>query len=479
MLPVIIVLICVAIAVWLAILYSGSRDRLRLQTERNEQLQQEKRVFFDFLHDLGDAFNEKTDRQELGQIIITCVTKVTSARSGALYFLDHKGQKLKATAVTGMFPPPFSLPKEVVDKVSTREEHLRQLLKNEDLPLDGGSFLARVCKSEEPVMIQQAGENEGYPVHGEKAIELRSLIAIPLLYRGQKLGLLAVANHLNGTPFTESDFEIAKSVADQAAFSIHNAAVFSQLAEKERLDRDLDTAREIQQILLPKDRPVLPGYEIAATNIPALQVSGDYFDFLRIDDTHLGLVIADVSGKGVPASLIMAMCRTVMRTQAIGQSSAAAVLRQANRLLHPDIRKDMFITMVYMILDTANHTLTLAKAGHDAPLLVSGDGERIDPLQSPGLALGIDSGEVFDKVCKDLIVHLNPKDTVLVYTDGINEAVDQEGQEFGREQVKSALVNASSGGPDFLIHNIVERVSRFRGDQIQNDDITLLALQRK
>jgi phosphoserine phosphatase RsbU/P len=448
------------------------------QLEDFSKLQAEKKVVFDLLHDLGEAFSEELDRRQLLNIILDSSLRVTHARGAAIYLLNNTKNQLVAEVVSGLFPPPLPLPPEAESKIVTREEYLETVLRNEVISTNSNNILVQSLAGDGSFIAQATGDSR-FPSFTEEALQVKSFIAVPLRYRSENLGVLALANPLQGRPFNESDFDIARSIAYQASFSLYNATVFTLLAEKQRMDRDLETAHEIQRILLPEKCPTVSGYEIAALNIPAQHVSGDYYDFVDVDENRLGIAIADVSGKGVPASLIMAMCRTVLRAQAPGHSSAAEVLRQVNRILFPDIREDMFITLSYAVLDFKQHTLTLAKAGHDAPLLWRSGEQPIQSLQSPGIALGIDSGEVFDTVISDFVITLQPEDTVLLYTDGISEAVNMEGEEFGKEQIKGALQAGAPGGAAYLIQNIVERVSRFRGEQVQNDDITLVTIKRK
>src|SRR5437667_9173134 len=194
-------------------------------------------------------------------------------------------------------------------------------------------------------------------------------MAAALRYGDQDLGVLALVNGPTGAVFSQGDFVVFKSIAEQSAFALYNAIIYSEANEKKRLDHDLEIARDIQRILLPSEAPVIPGFEISGINIPARHVSGDYFDYLEVDNARLGVAIADVSGKGVPASIIMAICRSVLRSQATGNASPADVLQKVNRQLYPDIKEDMFISMAYLVLDHVRGGVTLARAGHDAPLL--------------------------------------------------------------------------------------------------------------
>jgi len=327
------------------------------------------------------------------------------------------------------------------------------------------------------IYAEHAEADERFPWFRQKSLQTESYIAVPLHYRQEQLGVLALANPEEGKSFSKSDFDLVKSVADQAAYSLQHAQVYSQLTEKKRLDHDISVAREIQRILLPSRAPLVEGFNCAALNIPAQQVSGDYFDFIQVDTHRWGVAVADVSGKGIPASLIMAMCRSVLRSKAPGNSSPAQVLREVNRQLYPDIQEDMFITMIYLIMD-ASGTLTLARAGHESALWCRDHFKHIETIEAPGIALGIDAGDVFDEVIRDVTVELAPLDTVVVYTDGINEALDDEGNEFGQEQLKDVLHEAGPQSVDFLVKTIVDRVQNFSSGHPQNDDITLAAVQR-
>ena len=440
-------------------------------------LQQEKKVIYDFLHDMGEAFTEEIDRDHLLRIIVTCARKVTGAKGAAIYLWNKDREKLVAATVSGMFPPVLKVDNIVADQLAASQSNLEAFLKLEAIPADSTSIIGEVAHSGTAIYTEHAELDERFPWFRQKALQTETYVAAPLHYREEQLGVLALANREEGKLFTRVDFELIKSLADQAAYALQHAQVYRQLAEKKKLDHDLETAREIQRILLPSKAPTMEGFNCAALNIPAQQVSGDYFDFIPVDEHRWGLAVADVSGKGVPASLIMAMCRSVLRSKAPGNTSPAQVLREVNRLLYPDIREDMFITMMYLIIDGSGK-ITLARAGHESALWCRDHFKRIETIQAPGMALGIDSGDVFDEVIKDVTVELAPLDTVVVYTDGINESLDEEGREFGQQQLKDVLQDAGPQSVDFLVKTIVERVQNFSSGHPQSDDITLAALQR-
>jgi len=305
-----------------------------------------------------------------------------------------------------------------------------------------------------------------------------SVMAAPLSYAKQDLGVLAVANGPLAAPFSQGDFVVFKSIAEQSAFALYNAIIYSMANEKKRLDHDLEIARDIQRILLPAEAPAINGFQISGLNVPARQVSGDYFDYIQVDEERLGVAIADVSGKGVPASLIMAICRSVLRAEAARNPSPADVLRKVNRQLYPDIKEDMFISMAYLILDHQRNGVTLARAGHDAPLLYKRASQSVTPLKSPGMVVGIDSGNVFDRLTTDFAVPLERDDCLVLYTDGVTEALNSAGDEFGLDRMIQSVRASASDGAQTIVKRIIEDVRNFIGSLPQNDDITLIAIRK-
>jgi sigma-B regulation protein RsbU (phosphoserine phosphatase) len=411
------------------------------------------------------------------RIVVTCARKVTTGRGAAIYLWNPEHESLRAAVVSGFFPPPLKVDNVVADQLANRPEDLEAFLRLETIGGDSPALLAEVARTNAPVFAQNAELDERFPWFRQANLQTRSYIAVPLHYREEQLGVLAVANPEERPVFTAGDFDVVKSVADQAAYSLEYARVYQQLSDKKRLDHEIDVAREIQRVLLPTTAPPMDGFHCAALNIPAQQVSGDYFDFIRVDADNWGVAVADVSGKGVPASLVMTMCRSVLRSVAPGRMSPALVLGALNRQLFPDMREDMFITMLYMVLNRSG-SVTLARAGHETPLLWRAATQQVEVVDSPGMALGIDPGDTFDEVIRDVTLLLEPRDTLVAYTDGINEALDDEGNEFGQDQLREALQAAGTSGVDHLVTAIINRVQQFSSGHPQNDDITLAAVQR-
>ena len=440
-------------------------------------MQIEETLVFDFLHGLGEAFSETIRPANLHRLIVEGATRVLDAQGGALYLTDRTGTKLGPAFISKGCPPLVDVPAHILQQAAASPAALESFLRLHVLG-NGEGLLGHVWENGNPVCANEFSQAPELSKLRDSSFGASSVMVAPLLYAKQNMGVLALANSRMGAPFSQNDFVVFKSIAEQSAFALYNAIIYSEANEKKRLDHDLQIARDIQRILLPAESPTIAGFEISGINVPARQVSGDYFDYIKVDDERLGVAIADVSGKGVPASLIMAICRSVLRSQAIGNASPADVLQKVNRQLYPDIKEDMFISMAYLILDHTRGSITLARAGHDAPLLYARKSETVAPLKPPGMVVGIDSGDVFDRLTKDVAVPLERDDCMLLYTDGITEALDDEGNEFGLERTIEAVRASAKQGAQAIVERLIDDLRTFVGSTAQNDDITLIAIRK-
>ncbi|PKL62387.1 MAG: serine/threonine protein phosphatase [Methanomicrobiales archaeon HGW-Methanomicrobiales-2] len=244
-------------------------------------------------------------------------------------------------------------------------------------------------------------------------------------------------------------------------------------AEKERIAKELEIAKEIQQSILPESAPVLPGFDLAGFNLPAREVGGDFFDYIPVGEGCWGVEIADVSGKGVPAALFMALSRTLVRASASENPDPARSILEANRYICMDSKTCMFVTLFYGILDTLKGTFTYVNAGHNPPILFREGSSIAELLQGKGIALGI-----FDDIELELVeLRLNPGDTVVFYTDGVTEATNERDEEYGMERLTTLIPKLVDLGAREMIEAIVEDVTAHAGSQPQFDDITLVVLK--
>jgi sigma-B regulation protein RsbU (phosphoserine phosphatase) len=469
-------LLIVAVCFFGFLVRKQRRTIVELQRAREELQLEESRVF-DFLHGLGETFTGDVRVADLHRLMVEGAMRILDAHGGALYLADRSGKMLLPAFLSKGCPPLVDVPRHILQQSATTPMVLESFLRLHTVKPDEG-LIGMVWEKREPVFLSSRDDNARLQSLKESALQIDSVMVAPLIYARQNLGVLAVANGPMSTPFSPPDFVVFQSIVEQSAFALYNAMVYSEANEKRRIERDLDVARDIQRILLPASAPEIPGFEIAGINIPASHVSGDYYDYIPIDADRWGIAVADVSGKGVPASLIMAMCRSVLRSMTRTGESAAGVLREVNRQLYPDIREDMFISMVYLIIQKSADGVLLARAGHDAPLLFRAADRSVAKVNPPGMALGIDSGNVFDRVTSDLKVRLNPGDCLILYTDGVTEALDVNGSEFGIGRLIEVIQAGAGDSAAAFVTRATETVKAFVGNQPQTDDITLVAIRK-
>jgi serine phosphatase RsbU (regulator of sigma subunit)/anti-sigma regulatory factor (Ser/Thr protein kinase) len=253
------------------------------------------------------------------------------------------------------------------------------------------------------------------------------------------------------------------------------------MVEQERLQKEMQVAQEIQHTLLPAEFPTIDGYEIGAMYRAAKEVGGDYYDFFWVDPTSLGIVVADVSGKGVPGSLVMTMIRTAMRLESRGNKSASDVLGRVNTHVTADMKKGMFVTMFYIILDSRNRVINFSSAGHNPMVLYRGESRQVFFLKPKGFPLGIDLPED-DQFAKNLAlqrIQLHKDDMLVIYTDGITEAMNAAKQQFGEDRLVATIKKNAHLTPQAFVERLNRAVMDFTQGAEQNDDITVVAIKEK
>jgi serine phosphatase RsbU (regulator of sigma subunit) len=306
-------------------------------------------------------------------------------------------------------------------------------------------------------------------------------VVVPLVSQGELIGLLNLGPRLSQQEYSADDRKLLNDLATQTAPAVQVAQLVRQqqrqAQERERIEQELRVARLIQQTLLPKEVPDLEGYKLAAYYQPAREVGGDFYDFLKLDDEHLGLVVGDVTDKGVPAAIVMATTRTMLRASAQRLDSPGEVLKRVNDVIVRDIPPNMFITCLYAILNLKSGLLRYANAGHDLPYRRrrrrSSEAGGAEELRATGMPLGLLPGMSYEE--KEIV--LDRGDSVLFYSDGLVEAHDPERKMFGFPRLQG-LVGAHPGGAT-MIDFLLEELAHFVGDSWeQEDDITLVTLQR-
>jgi serine phosphatase RsbU (regulator of sigma subunit) len=300
-------------------------------------------------------------------------------------------------------------------------------------------------------------------------------IILPLASQGELLGLLILGLHQKGEAYTREEFIILDTLAPQVAPALRVAQLVqaqqAQVSEHERIEQELQTAREIQHTFLPKDVPAIRGWQLVAYYQSAREVGGDFYDFLFFEDGRLGLVIGDVAGKGIPAALVMTATRTMLRTAAQETASPGEVFARANELLYAEIPSKMFVTCFYAVLDPTNGLMRFSNAGHDLPYRRCKEG--ISELRATGMPLGLMPGSHYE----EHEVTIASGESLLFYTDGLVEAHNPSREMFGFPRLKTLLSEHYDGTS--LFNHLLDELKSFTGEAWeQEDDITMVTLQR-
>ncbi|MDD2237748.1 MAG: SpoIIE family protein phosphatase [Kiritimatiellae bacterium] len=462
----------------LLVLFIRVSRRLRVLRQRCAAMLQEKELIYGFVHDVAEVF-AGADSIELPQMlkrVLFYALRTGQAGAGAIYMVGADGETLQAATVSGLLPPLMPDASLDLNQVTRKAEHIVQHLRSRPIRR-GEGLVGEVADLGTAILIEDGERDARLPQYDAEFLKMRSLMLIPMRFHQEVLGVLVVANRVDGKPFCEADLNLLQALADQATVSIHFVRLREELNEKQRIDHDLNLARSIQASLLPKELPHIEGLELAAFNVPAQEVGGDYYDVFSVDEECLGIAIADVSGKGISGAIMTALCRSVLRAQARNRRSPSEVLREVNHIMQEDVAEDMFITMLYMVFNTKTRELTLARAGHERPLLVRQEMDGVTDIQSAGAALGLVLQADFDRLLNEERIQLNPGSVLVAYTDGVTEALNAEHQEWGIDSFKEAIRVAAREGAHSVLNNVRQRLMRFVGETPQYDDMTMIALR--
>ncbi len=460
------------------VLYSRKGRQLKIAEQNRQLLEQEKQIVVEFMHNMVEAVVEGGDRELMLQKIIHAAILSTGAVSACIYE-KRPDDTLQGAASEGLFPPQRKLAAKKRTKNTTRAQFLESVLQTETYRI-GEGLIGQVAKSKEALLIRDARNDPRVVQHEDPALAIRSIIVAPVRFNESLLAVLAVANPADGLAFTETDFSLVKSLAEQVGLALHNSAAIELQIEKKKLDLDMQLAAKVQGLLLPRHYPDSGQVAFATHYLAAQKIGGDLYDVFSLDAGTLGFAIADVSGKGISASLLMAICQTHLRHFAQAHRSPSEVLCAINAAMQETIQRDMFITMIYGVFELDSEKLTLARAGHEPAYFYDShaDGSLVvRPLQSPGMAIGMVGPELFDTVIQDLSIHFGKNDALLLYTDGVTECTNDRGEEFSGERLRNNLATHGHASAETIIEHVLEELKRFSGKNGQHDDLTMIAVK--
>jgi serine phosphatase RsbU (regulator of sigma subunit) len=303
-----------------------------------------------------------------------------------------------------------------------------------------------------------------------KKFEIRSMICVPIISEGEALGVIHLDTARQDRHFTHDDLELLTGVTNQVAFAIANARLHGKLLVQERTERELEIARQMQKAFLPRDLPEVAGIQFGASYKAALAVSGDFYDFIRLEADKLAVVVGDVAGKGIPAALMMARMSSAIREFALIEGDPRRVVARANERLSAMGVEGSFITLIYVLLDLRSRTLQMVNAGHPPPLLRKGSASRVSEIQS---CINYPVGVVLGWEFETESFQMETGDFVCLYSDGITEAMNVQKQSYGAERLKSAMALPVTSAAQ-LTENILQDVNAFVGSAHPSDDLTLV-----
>jgi sigma-B regulation protein RsbU (phosphoserine phosphatase) len=307
----------------------------------------------------------------------------------------------------------------------------------------------------------------------DKDQPIKSLLSVPLILKGELKGSINVFNKKGDATFSDDDVRLLSIIATQSAQVIENARLYDEEKKLLLLREEMETAYNIQMKLLPDEPPRIPGYDVFGKSIPAKEVGGDYFDFIFYRDNEFVFCLGDVVGKGIPAALLMSNTQATLRGQIENNLSPAKCMEHSNSLLYESTSFDRFVTLFLGILDYSKHIIKYCNAGHNYPLLFRKSGGTIS-LDTGDLVLGAIEKYSYNEGQTEM----EPGDTLLLYSDGITEAFDENDEQYGEEKLKKTVEKNINESARELSGRIVSSVREHTGTRKQSDDITLMIIKR-
>lgn len=439
--------------------------------------EREREMTFSFLNRIGENINTEHDVETTFTLVLEYCRMATKADAGSIWVRtkdDH--EVLKAVVVQGLFPPLHDVASE---KLYSKRKYVSELVKKE-IVHDGEGIIGYVAKNGQPLLIPNAALDERVPKSSSEIVPLEGLILVPLVIQNDVRGVLVLINKRDDVnrqaTFDSVDLDMVTALADQAAVTLNLVTLYEELGEKQRMEQELRLATEFQQLLLPQKFPEYLEVGVGGMSQPALEVGGDYYDFLTLDENRLGFVVADVSGKGIPGALVMATLRSTLRAEARTSRSPREVLCHVNQLLFEDTKENVFVSVLYGILDVQTGQVTYCRAGHEPLVLFNKETRKVRDFEPDGMVVGMVESDLFDGMLQEETVQLEPGETIILYTDGVTEAMSASGQEFGVERFYNAIKELKAETPQLMIEEINGKIEKFCGGISQHDDITLVFL---
>jgi sigma-B regulation protein RsbU (phosphoserine phosphatase) len=407
---------------------------------------------FALLYALSRTFNSTLDLDEVLNRVMDEVIAAVNAERGFVALREADGS-LNFTSARGIDnssidDPQFQISKGVIEEVA-----------------QGG----------EGILTSDAQQDDRFSENRSVVnLRLRSIICSPLKVKGELLGVIYVDNRLQAGLFNHDDLELLNAIASSAAIAIENARLYKVAVEQGRMERELQMAYRVQSSLIPEHVPQVSGWEFAASWQPAREVSGDFYDFIPNHDGTLSLVIGDVTDKGMPAALFMALTRSIVRASLDQAASPADAVTKANRIICSDSTSTMPVTLFLSQLDFTDGTMTFVNAGHNPPIHYTTASDSFKALLRTGMFMGFDNDASYEQ---NTII-LSPDDFVVFYTDGVPDATNDKKETFGMERFHQVIMEKRDKSAEEILKAIQQSVQEFIGTTAPYDDLTMMIVKR-
>jgi phosphoserine phosphatase RsbU/P len=422
-------------------------ERLKMETQRTEQIISEVGV----LHEISRAFDGSKSLENLLTYILEKARELIRTESASVMLYIEETNDLEFKVVLG--------PK------ATKVKPFR-------LPM-GQGISGWVAQNRKPILIPDAYEDPRFDPSFDKrsGYRTRSILCVPMLHKKKLVGVMTVLNRVDNLPFLEEDKNVMLTFASQAALAIENARLLQAAIEKERLDKELQVASQIQNLLLPQTLPDVEYLDIDATYLPCKEVSGDFYDIIKLNNGKFAFVVADVAGKGIPGAMLVSTMQARLSAYLEGKDDLVHIVDRLNRNLIKNTTDDRFITFFICLYDPVDASLVYLNGGHNPPLLLS-DG-HLKLLSTGGIFIG---SMPWDYESETL--YLKKDDVLILYTDGLVEAMNDKREEFGDERLIEILKKNKSKSPNQILNKITSSVNKHIKNGKLDDDFTLVVIKK-
>jgi len=408
------------------------------------------------------------------------VDKIGGAMTSILD-MDQILRRLVDTFMNDMFIATSSIllmnQKETAYQVCLVDGEQRADIENNAIQSDN-PLIGIIADEKREITKYDMAENPKYRESSEKSREefdrLNATVLVPLVFQEKVIGLIALGEKKSGKFYNREDIDLLKTLSNQGAVAIENARLFQENLEKQRMEEELNIARDLQLSMLPSENPEIRKFGIAAISKPAMEVGGDFYDFIDIGEGKDGFIVGDVTGKSVSGALVMSASRSVFRMLSEQELNVAETMVRANRRIKKDIITGMFVALLYAVLDAETGAIKMCSAGQTQPVYLSAQTGEVKLIETVGDTFPL--GILDDADYEETIVQLDPGDKIVFYTDGIVEAMDENSNMFGFDRLLEVVGNSAAMSAEELLQEILTRVDQFAGGVHQHDDITVIVV---